>query len=286
MSSNNNIYRIVVATSEVWTASQLSRFLTSLDGVASRVSAICSLTEMLNKAEPYFSNLKVMGLLDKGTPEKWGITEGGSESLARSDYLKYNSLLNQYGIEVQEKNLSWNLNLKFEDVIELVSDANRLEIEFINMGSDGMISTVISSVEKFPGAIAPILNTIRYGKEQKKLWQLAVKREKENLKILKANVEQERAKAEQERENAILKKLEVQNEIIKYVSTLSSFPKLDPDKTLEKFKNNLINNGIDLKPILEKMINPINKDLDYVFKCICQGLVKAIIVDNAESSSD
>jgi hypothetical protein len=136
-SENESFARITVATDGVWRAQQVAEALTTLDRLTCRIATVSMLTEICRTYDYVISNLRVLGLLKRGDAQRWSKPAGPMEELARTDYVEFISMMRRYGVEVEQTPVTLKFSLAVSDLMEVVPESSRLEIESLSMASPG-----------------------------------------------------------------------------------------------------------------------------------------------------
>ncbi len=265
MPESRQYARIVMSTAGVWRADRLAAAIHALDGLSCRVAAASYLAQKLQDHEYVISNLRVLGLLDKGTPKHWGEADGSTESLARSDYLKLTTMLRNNGINVVETDVSWSLQFAFDDILEIVPRINRLEVESIRLCSPGFLSFLLSGDHAKPGLtglLTHIFNSVFWHEETKRAMDAMATK-------LEAEAMQELTKA--------LCKTPSRDGRDSQVPEGDSL-QIDYEKSIDTLEVSLRNAAIVPKDIREAIMKPVDADLNVLCQLKCQGMIRGIAV--------
>jgi hypothetical protein len=154
-SESESFARITVATDGVWRAHQVAEALTTLDRLTCRIGTVSMLTEICRTYDYVISNLRVLGLLRKGDPRNWGKVASPSQELARTDYVEFVSMMRRYGVEVEQTPVTLKFSLAVSDLLEVVPESSRLEIESLSMASPGKWLLTVSGALARKAFLAP-----------------------------------------------------------------------------------------------------------------------------------
>lgn len=286
MTDNHPWSRIVVATDGIWRAEHLAACIRSVDAIVSRLSTAAMFADFLKESEHIITNLRLHGLLDRGTPSQWGKSEGGTEGLSRHGYFRFTKELQRYGIVVKEEEISWSLQFEFEDMLEVVPSVNRLEIESVQMASPGFISFVASGVQgtrSFMDGVIHIFNSLFYYHEMKSIMNSA--------KILaEAEADAAISSARMNRGRVIEMEINLADKIAKKPSLReehnTAVCSTEYERRLDNLTVDLHNGGCVPRQVSRSIILPTEEDLAGLAKLKCQGLIRGIGVDTFDGSEN
>jgi len=144
--STQEYTRLVVETNGVWRVNQIVEILTALDGITARVAVSVHLSEVCDAYDYIISNLHIMGLIQKGDIDKWGMAKTPSDQKVRNDYLSFISNLRKLGVQVQLTEVGAKFSFLTTDIIDIIPVSSRAEIEKINISSPGTFSIILSGL--------------------------------------------------------------------------------------------------------------------------------------------
>jgi len=149
--------RILVKTQGLWRASQVAEALNALDGLVCRIAAASALADYVQSQDYVINNLRVLGLLKKGGPGRWGKGSGGGMSdVARTDYVTFIRNMRRHGIEVKRTPDTLKFSFIVSDLLELEPVSySRLEIAEISMASPGKWILTMTGLLAKKGLLEP-----------------------------------------------------------------------------------------------------------------------------------
>ena len=268
----SDVIRVVVATAGVWSAHQLQTAVGALDGLVCRLAAASLIAEVASRYEAQFANWRAFGLLTR-RPSNWGDSTAGTEALARNDFLEFATALRRHGIILKPTEMSWELEFSVGDLLELVPVRRRLEVEFLELGSPGLMSFLLSGFKedsKFCDVFLHLINHLFHYKEMRQLMKVA-------RQYAKAHALAERGRAEQELAKARLYHLRVlrEEQSLQRVSGPAGI-QVDSDTKIQEQNQVLIQAGILPSDIKRLLLEPNEQDVSVLCRLKCEGLLIGI----------
>jgi hypothetical protein len=206
--------RVLVKTQGLWRASQVADALTALDGLICRIATASALADYVQSQDYIINNLRVLGLLKKGGPDRWGKGSGGMAGVARTDYVSFVRDMRRHGVEVKRTPDTLKFSFVVSDLLEIVPVSSRLEIAEISMASPGKWVLTMAGLLAKKGLLEPvqkILDALLYYRPtfakkeaEVRAIEATTKKTESEAGVLDSQADLVRAKAATERASAML----------------------------------------------------------------------------------
>lgn len=258
--------RIVVKTDGIWRASQVVDTLSALDGLSTRVAVASKIAEDCETFDYVISNLRALGLLQKGLPDQWDKAASSHDILARTDYVKFISLMRNIGVEVQQTTLGLKFLFHVSDLLDLAPKSSRPEIEHIKMASPGSWSLLLSGLLGTKQAVSlleKIFDALFFHKSTKTKKEAEARDASANARITEAKAKEQEAKAEM----ACIKVHKEQTKIM-----------LDYTIAIDSLVASLRNAGFEDKDLKSVLQDKVMADIDILSRYKSIGLIRNISV--------
>lgn len=273
----NESMRIVTATAGVWSAHQLHAAIQALDSLVCRLAITSMIAEVVSRYEAQFANWRAFGLLTR-RPSEWGDSSAGTEALARNDFLEFANALRRHGITLKPTELSWQLEFSVDDLLQLIPLRNRLEVEFVELGSPGLASFLLPGFKqdsKFADVLVHLINHIFHFKEMQKLMKIACQYAEAHALAAGARAEEKMVKARL----AHLQLLRDEQSMQQLPATKSV--QIDYDAKVQEQNQNLIQAGVLPSDIKRLVVDPNERDVNVLCRLKCEGLLIGIGAESA-----
>jgi len=264
--------RIVMVTAGVWSADQLHRATQALDGLVCRLAMSSLIAQVVSRYEAQFTNWRAFGLLGK-PPSDWGDCAPGTEALVRNDVLEFASALRRHGITLSPGELTWELAFNVDDILELVPSRRRLEVEFLDVGSPGLMSFLLPGFEtgsKFSDVLLHLFNHLFHFRDMRRLMKIARRTAAAHALAEEARAEQELVKARREQLALLREQQSVES------ASAQSPLQVDSDATLKELVHGFVQAGGHPSEIKRLVLDPNERDLHVLCRLKCEGLIVGI----------
>lgn len=256
----------------------MSEALMALDGMTCRIAAASALADYIQSQDYVISNLRVLGLLKKGAPQRWGKASGRAVDVARTDYASFIRDMRRHGVEVKRTPDTLKFSFLISDLLDVVPISSRLEIMQISMSLPGkwMLTmagilakkSLLEPVERIFDALFFYRPALAKRDAEAKATRAIAKKTEAEARMIDAEADLVRARIGSEMANALL----------------------GYGKALESVVASLRNAGFRQTEIRSTLVEPVQATIATLSTLKASGLVEGIYLQvvpqpNAEGSA-
>jgi hypothetical protein len=227
------------------------------------------LARLCQRYDYVISNLRVLGLLKMGAPDKWRKPEGPMQALTREEYIDFVRTMRTHGVDVRQTRVTLRFSFLVDDLLDTVPRSWRLEIEKLHMASPGGWGLTLAgglAKKEFLEPVRKIIEAILFYP------QIKAKKKAETRLLLatadktKAEADHVRAQTEGVRAGTALKR--AQSEVI-----------LSASQAMDTLVASWRHAGFLERDNKARLQDPVEKDLAMLTNLKCNGLIKGIYLD-------